>query len=446
MLKHSTKKVEIGRIISFINEKHPGGKLLSDVYINAGSKLSVQCENGHVWNVTWNSLYRGIWCPHCFKERCHYSISEVKQFVKEKHNGECLSNELGKCRSKLKFKCSKNHLWEATLNSIMTGKWCPYCNKPQKHTVADVKRLINGRGILLSKEYKCNFAKIEIKCNCGNIFKINFHSLRKGSWCPCSKKHMKQTIEYIKKFVKEKYNAECLEEEYVDCETLMKFKCNRGHERYMPWSGVRSGKWCAECYGNIKLTLDKINDFVYDHYFGKCISEKYKNNREPLKFECAVGHQWETNWKNISTGCWCPKCSEGFGESISRTIFEQMFGYKFVKIRPEWLINDKTGRKLELDGYCAELNIAFEYQGRQHFEFVKEFKSTDATLQSQIDRDNLKINRCKELGITLIHIPEYSKKFRPENLVEFILNRIDKTKYIINENVVINKFWERLKS
>lgn len=33
-----------------------------------------------------------------------------------------------------------------------------------------------------------------------------------------------------------------------------------------------------------------------------------------------------------------------------------------------WNINPKTGKKLELDGFSEDLKIAFEFQGKQHYE------------------------------------------------------------------------------
>jgi len=43
-----------------------------------------------------------------------------------------------------------------------------------------------------------------------------------------------------------------------------------------------------------------------------------------------------------------------------------MFNDIFPAQRPLWLINAR-GHQMELDGYCQKLNLAFEYQGEQHF-------------------------------------------------------------------------------
>ena len=49
--------------------------------------------------------------------------------------------------------------------------------------------------------------------------------------------------------------------------------------------------------------------------------------------------------------------------------------YIFSPIRPNFLVDPQTNYKLELDGYNEELNIAFEYNGIQHYKFVKKATS-----------------------------------------------------------------------
>ena len=48
----------------------------------------------------------------------------------------------------------------------------------------------------------------------------------------------------------------------------------------------------------------------------------------------------------------------------------------FRKIRPDWIKN-KEGNKLELDFYCEELKLAFEYQGIQHEQYHQFFHRED---------------------------------------------------------------------
>jgi len=74
---------------------------------------------------------------------------------------------------------------------------------------------------------------------------------------------------------------------------------------------------------------------------------------------------------------------------------------KFHRKRPKWLVNE-NGNRLELDGYNEELKIAFEYQGRQHFEIVKAFKGTQKILEKTQKHDSIKKSLCKKYNIILL--------------------------------------------
>lgn len=71
--------------------------------------------------------------------------------------------------------------------------------------------------------------------------------------------------------------------------------------------------------------------------------------------------------------------------------------------RPEWM-QSATGGRLELDFYIEELGIAFEVQGRQHFEFVPFFHKTYYDFECQQERDEEKRSLCLEAGITLYEV------------------------------------------
>jgi hypothetical protein len=82
------------------------------------------------------------------------------------------------------------------------------------------------------------------------------------------------------------------------------------------------------------------------------------------------------------------------------------------------LISPK-GEKLELDGYNEKLKIAFEYQGRQHYDF-KGVNRNRKILEYIQQCDQIKRDTCKQKGITLIEVP-YIVKY--EDMEKFILEQ-----------------------
>ncbi|MDD5503661.1 MAG: hypothetical protein PHH26_09460, partial [Candidatus Thermoplasmatota archaeon] len=75
------------------------------------------------------------WCPKCgFKKRAdkrRSTIEEMKELAKTK-GGTCISTEYINNHTKMKWKCVKNHIWEAQPSSIKSGTWCPICARRKK--------------------------------------------------------------------------------------------------------------------------------------------------------------------------------------------------------------------------------------------------------------------------------------------------------------------------
>lgn len=96
-------------------------------------------------------------------------------------------------------------------------------------------------------------------------------------------------------------------------------------------------------------------------------------------------------------------------EENCRMIFEIIFDKQFRSCRPQFLRNPRTGRCLELDGFCPELKIAFEAQGEQHYMHskMKGFASggdVDDKFLQRILYDKFKREACKKVGIKLYEI------------------------------------------
>lgn len=137
---------------------------------------------------------------------------------------------------------------------------------------------------------------------------------------------------------------------------------------------------------------------------GECLSSKYINSDQKLHWRCTEGHEWFAVGYHVRAGHWCPTCMAGNSERICKDILEQMFGKPFPKVKPAWLLNSR-GKRMELDGYCEELQAAFEYHGVQHYQYIDHFHRRDKSfLQRQLD-DARKEMLCRERGVRLLVIP-----------------------------------------
>ena len=104
-------------------------------------------------------------------------------------------------------------------------------------------------------------------------------------------------------------------------------------------------------------------------------------------------------------------------EEYCRLLFEKHTGYKFPSVRPDWLKQKRTGQNLELDGYCCELKLAFEYDGEQHYKFPNVFHKSRQDFNEQQDRDALKEALCIREGVSLLRIREDVRKDEIEPMI-----------------------------
>lgn len=77
-----------------------------------------------------------------------------------------------------------------------------------------------------------------------------------------------------------------------------------------------------------------------------------------------------------------------------------LFGKENVKENNREIL----GNQLELDIYIPFHKLAFEYQGRQHFEYIQLFHHNLKRFLDYQTRDKLKERLCQEKGVTLIKI------------------------------------------
>ncbi len=120
-------------------------------------------------------------------------------------------------------------------------------------------------------------------------------------------------------------------------------------------------------------------------------------------------------------------------EEECRRILESIYGLPFPRVRPAWLLNNRTGRRMELDGYCQSKGIAFEFNGEHHYRPNHPFNRTEQAFLDQVYRDNLKVDICDHNGVYLITIPynipfkkleTYIKYYLPEAVQARMMSRM----------------------
>jgi len=143
-------------------------------------------------------------CPHCARNFSLTLEDAVK--VATSKGGRCLSTVYKNARTKLKWECNSGHQWEATIDSVGGGRgargtWCPICSRtdvPLKYTYDDAIALAESRGgKFLSQEMKTVLSQYEWQCANGHKWRATFSSIYTGSWCPSCSRHLGERLTRI---------------------------------------------------------------------------------------------------------------------------------------------------------------------------------------------------------------------------------------------------------
>ncbi|ARF12380.1 hypothetical protein Klosneuvirus_5_50 [Klosneuvirus KNV1] len=271
-------------------------------------------------------------------------------------------------------------------------------------TITEINKITKKIGVTcMDKEYVNQTTKLTWTCINNHTWERTWATAKQGYVvCSLCKKleYKLKKLEELKEFARQNGGV-CLATEYIDNKTKVPFVCRKGHT----WEAVGKKKnWCQRC-SNTVYSIE-MAQYIASQRMGKCLSTTYDSYDEKLTWECYYGHVWEAQMRTVVEKTWCPKCKINIGEEITRCIFETLFNCKFERIRLEIL------NSLELDGYNENIQLAYEYDGIQHYQFVPRFHKTEDDFKAQQERDKLKDKLCKKSHIILIRIPydiEYNK-------------------------------------
>ena len=177
-----------------------GDKLLSPKYVNARTKMRVECKEGHVRKSTPDNLKKGKGCGECWrKEEYARRIEEYKkkfERILEQKGGKLVS-EYVNSQTKVWIECKKGHRWDPKPVTIVSGKYCGKCEREErglrqrKETIKKVNRIIEQRGgklqdasEYLSGEKPVKISKIWIECAEKHVWPATPEKIVKGTWCP----------------------------------------------------------------------------------------------------------------------------------------------------------------------------------------------------------------------------------------------------------------------
>lgn len=353
-----------------------GGECLSNTYINCNSKLMWRCFYGHIWLADLDGVkHGGTWCPYCRTgigeklTRCFFEVGFNKSFKKSKpiwlitstgkrleldgyndelkiafeYDGEQHKKDIRLfnssrsfehqlyCDSEKNKRCSENGVVLVRIefvknlkylskiiydrcisldlnisNSILTLDY-----KSFNVYVKDLDELRNivelKGGKLISNRYIHSLSKLDVVCKNNHLFKITSDSLKSGRWCARCYGNAKHNIDEMCRLAKLR-GGKCLSDIYINSISKLKWQCKNLHIWETTPHVVLAGKWCPVCNADRFGSIEEMK-VVASKYGGKCLSTIYINSASKLKWRCDHLHVWEATPSNIKAGHWCPFCS-----------------------------------------------------------------------------------------------------------------------------------------
>lgn len=173
--------------------------------------------------------------------------------IASKRNGKCLSANYKSIKQKLLWECEKGHRWRTTINSILySGSWCPECAGNRKLSLIELQHLASQKGgMCLATHYVNSTAKLLWQCKHGHQWYASALSVKyRDSWCPHCAGNQPLGMDAMHRLALEN-EGECLSEKYKNCKTKMLWKCKKGHQFQSTPENVKLGRWCPHCNSKI---------------------------------------------------------------------------------------------------------------------------------------------------------------------------------------------------
>jgi hypothetical protein len=242
---------------------------------------------------------------------------EKARAIAAERGGSLVSESVRSSIQKVIWECGRGHRWEAVVQQVQSGTWCPECQKP---TIDDLQRHAAGRGgKCLAIAYMDSKTKMPWQCAKGHRWMSHWNSVQ-YHWCPKCAKIQKLDLEEFVRIARQR-GGKLLSKEYINAMTPLLWRCAQGHTWWAEPGRVKGdtkyghGSWCRTCAyvaqrGHRKpvVTLHDMREIARERG-GECLSKLYINAFTKMEWRCARGHEWMATRTTIKRS-WCPECAK----------------------------------------------------------------------------------------------------------------------------------------
>jgi hypothetical protein len=213
---------------------------------------------------------------------------------------------------------------------------------------------------------------------------------------------------------------------FIDSKHKVKIICpEHGEFEQLPGSHLR-GMGCAACGKNVRKypvekhlkKWSKIHKNKYDY---SLINEVSRNGT--IEIICPEHGKFIQSVKSHSSGSGCPHCCRSLAEEKICDYFIS----KEIKFIPQYSFEDCKGdyKPLRFDFYIPCVNLLIEYDGEQHFMYIRGMHTDQKHFEKTQRYDKIKNDYAQSKGIELIRI-RYDEDLQAA--LDKIRNKIDASK------------------
>ncbi|MDR3428204.1 hypothetical protein [Silvimonas sp.] len=263
-----------------------GGECLSPAYVAQKHKLAFRCASGHEWQTIANRLRTGYWCPHCTPDRLIKDFAALHELAR-RHEVACVSDTYINGTTPLTWRCRHGHVWQSSGAYMKRHfKGCPQCLKA-KYAEDYLVRLrayaAERGGRCLATVFVHATDKVQWQCAHGHTW----FAVPARTWCPECTRLTRMVVNHPVVIPDARANAR-----FEDARQLA--AQSRGVD----------ARALAE-----QARLDDAQALAAQHG-GTCLSVSYVGSNDPLRWQCAQGHEWQSSLRAQRHRLhWCEACA-----------------------------------------------------------------------------------------------------------------------------------------
>ncbi len=415
------KKTPLEEIQRLCEEKN---WTLLDVFVNGDTSMRWKCNLcDYEWKTSYQNAKKKQGC-------CRGGIVKISREMVQKLCDEknwTLLDTFVNNETSMRWKCNScEYEWKTSYNNATNKMGC--CNGGKRHyDDTSVQAVANKKGFKLISPYthsvdnnlwwECLTCEYQWRSDFGNINREE----RQG--CPrCNNSISRYRFDEVKEIAFSK-NLTCLSAEYIDSNTTMEWKCDKcDREWKTTFRSIVQNIGCIRCTFDetIKLDIQTVKERLKHRDELELVSTEYVNSQTNMEWRCLkCDNTWLATYSHVQhSNSGCPNCAAYKSQKMCRKIFEELIGLQFPTRRPKLL------NRLEYDGFAESINLAFEYQGYQHYRYIEFLQRKIENFDKQVANDAQKIELSEKNGITLIHVPYTYSHRAEEKLRRFITKRL----------------------